>query len=289
VARIVQGSNGRNLDLNSLDITSDGRRSLVRLDEPVPRVDFETWVEGIAKQHAESVTSNFSFIQKEPGRVTAGRQVRDEMAHLSVRYELTVETLPEPGTYRVTFGAPHGDLLKPLPADWTALTPAQYLVPQIVRDGDTIPFEIYHGATPRKLVEYIHFGQRKPLFRTESAREIYSELAEFNVAHAKLRMNGAVAELSSSESLRGSIFWLYVPGQGRYDLAFKPRRGFIAAGEAAGNSLVFAVEGNVIRLDGSERIAEAGSAAYVVYARRDPAWQPGDEKSLPQAGISVEQ
>ncbi len=78
-------------------------------------------------------------------------------------------------------------------------------------------------------------------------------------------------------TIRGGIVWMYVPGFGRYVLAFAahPEAGFTLAGEAAGDAMTLVMDGNVFRIGGKDRIA-AGGGIYNVYARRDAEWLPAD-------------
>ena len=73
------------------------------------------------------------------------------------------------------------------------------------------------------------------------------------------------------------VVWVDIPGQGRYDLSFKPRadQGFERAGEVAENSLVFSLGGNIFRIDCADRIA-TGSGTYNIYARKERDQKPED-------------
>jgi hypothetical protein len=286
VAKLSREAGGRDLELDSLNLTTDGSKLLVPPSKPTARVDFETWVEGVGKQRAESVTSGFASTKRDPGKIIIERYVRDNFRQLYIRYSLIVEMRKDSGTYRASFGSSNAPVPAGLPSNWKVFTPNQYPTPQLLRDGDQIPLYLADGAAGPSLVEYIHFGQSLPIFRKEGARDVYSEDAEFNISEPKLRVNGVGSDLRSG-ALHGPLLWVFVPGQGRYEISFKPRSGFVFTGESSGTSLVFVTETNLLRLDSAERIAAAGSATYRVYARRDAAWIPPDPKDSSRALLGV--
>jgi hypothetical protein len=243
--------------------------------QPTPRADFETWVEGLDREYAESVITG-SDVERHPGKLVIQRYLRDNFRRLDIRYSVILETLPETGTYRATFGVSNAERPKGLNSDWQLLAPPRYPAPQIAKDGDTIPLKLYLSpASGHELMEYIHLGQLPPALRTESPRDVYTDAPEFDISLPRLRMNGVAQELSvPSESFHGPALWIYIPGQGRFDLSFKPASNFELCGEAFANSLIFSSGEDLFRLDGAERIAAAGSAPYRIYARKDAAWLP---------------
>ena len=255
--------------------------------QPTPRVDFETWVEGLDKEFAESVITG-SEIERQPGKVVVQRYLRDNFRRLNIRYSVILETLPETGTYRATFGVSNAEIPKGFNSDWKTLVPPRYPAPQIAKDGDTIPLELYLSPdSGHELMEYIHLGQQPPVLRSESPRDVYTDAPEFDISLPRLRMNGVGQELSiPSESFHGPALWIYIPGQGRFDLSFKPASNFERCGEAFANSLIFASGEDLFMLEGAERIAAAGSAPYRIYGRKDAAWLP-PEKDRSHALIGV--
>lgn len=270
--------------LNSGDpisINAAGTGGLFSTTCPIACAEFEAWVEGLPGDYVESVSTELSAVEREAGKTTLQRFVGDDKRHVYVTYKTVVETLAETGTYRVTFGDSAPAIppwLRP-PADSKLISPVNYPVPQIARDGDTIAVELYAGAgTGQRLVDYIHIGRRVPiLLRTEAARDAYADDAGFSMAHPRLSVNGLGLE-SLAGTIRGPVLWVYIPGRGRFLLSFQPHPdlGFGDAGEVSGNSLTFTIERNVFRIDGAERIASVGSGTYRVYVLRDAAWEPAD-------------
>jgi hypothetical protein len=274
-----------------IEIHPDGSATEL-LSTQAPCVAFETWAEERSSDYAESVQTGFTGIDRTEGKIVLRRFVRDGLRQIYVSYATTVEPLSD-GTYRLSFGPssdqPTADVRGK--SGWKLLSPAKYPVPQIVRDEDSVRLELYADHPTRKLVDYIHAGREdRMVMRTEAPRDYYAEDAELAITQPRFRVNGvandAVAVLP--ETIRGPVLWIYVPGHGRYVLSLHahPEVGFEDAGEAAGNSLTFNVDGNVIRIDTTERVA-AGSGVYTVYALPDSRWEPADLQDRPRIMIGA--
>ena len=268
--------------LANAGIATNGSRIVIPPAQPGPRADFETWVEGIDRQYAESITTDFE-VDKQADKVVIQRWVRDNFRRLYIRYSITLEMLPKAenaaGTYRVTFRDSDAAIPKGIDPDWNVVAPPQYPVAQIARDGDTIPLPLYiNQARGQRLIEYIHLGQQPPVVRKDAPRDVYTDAPEFDISQPKFRLNGVEQVLTApSDPSHGASLWIYVPDLGRFNLSFKPAPDFELAGEAWGNSLIFTINRNLLRLEGAERIAAAGSAPYRIYVRKDTAWLPEEK------------
>ena len=223
-----------------------------------PKAEFETWVEQRSRDYAESVVTGFTDIERAPGKATIHRFVRDNFRNLYLTYTMTFEPIAKTDTFRVTFT----DSAVPYP------------VPQILRDGETIALTLAADArTGRRMVDYIRVGTGVMKPRQDVARDVYAEDAELAIRQPRLRINGVEQRAGSlPATVSAPVVWVDIPGQGRYDLSFKPRadEGFERAGEVAENSLVFSSGGNIFRIDCADRIA-TGSGTYNIYARKDSA------------------
>lgn len=217
------------------------------------RVEFETWVEQPSRDYAESVVTGDTGVERDAGKVTVHRFVRDNFRKTYVTYTITLEAVPETETFRVAFS----DAAIPYP------------VPQILRDGETVAFNLaMDGRTGRRMVDYIRVGTGLMRPRQEVARDVYAEDAQMTITQPALRVNGTAASLFATAS--GPVVRVDIPGQGRYALSFQPRadEGFERAGEVVENALVFSSGGNIFRIDCADRIAN-GSATYNIYARKE--------------------
>jgi hypothetical protein len=267
----------------AIAVGPDGRTILLPPpDAQIPSAMFETWVEQLPSDYMESITAGFSSVNREENKVTARRYVRDNFRHVYASYAALVEKLPEMGKYRVTLSeSPMEADAKLSPAEkWKVVAPSVFPVPQILDDGETIRVALYRDSVNgQELVEYLHVGMQPAIkVRKEAAHDSYAEDAQFAFTQPHLKANGTPFDPALlPETLSGPVVWAYVPGYGRYVLSFlpHPEQGFELAGEVAGDSLVFTVGGNMIRVDCADRIA-SGSGTYNVYALLDPVWQPAD-------------
>jgi hypothetical protein len=263
-------------------------------------VAFETWAEQTLSDFAESPETSVAGIKRTEGKVVMQRIVRDNLRQIYASYTVTAETLPDQGTYRVSFGPPEPPVDMLGKADWKVFAPAKYPMPQIVRDEDTIRLELYSNGTTlktavnttRRVVDYIHVGRPdRMVIRKETPHDYYADDAEIAVSQPRLRVNGASSDAIAAmpETIRGPVLWVYVPGHGRYILSLHAHRelGFEEAGEAAGNSLTFtAPDGNVFRIDTAERVA-AGSGSYILHLLPDLTWEPADPQDRARVMIGA--
>jgi hypothetical protein len=279
-----------------LTIHPDGSATEL-LSTQAPCIAFETWAEERSSEYAESVQTGFTGIDRTEGKIVLRRFVRDGLRQIYVSYAATVEALPD-GTYRVSFGASSDQPIADVrgKADWKLISPALYPVPQILRDEDSIRLELYSDGTTREnatreLVDYIHAGREdRMVMRQEAPRDYYADDAELAVSKPRLRVNGVAFDSIAAlpETIRGPLLWIYIPGHGRYILSLHSHTeaGFESAGEAAGNSLTFTANGNIFRIDTTERVA-AGSGTYTVHMLPDLGWIPADAPDRDRAMIGT--
>jgi hypothetical protein len=255
-----------------------------------PCAEFETWLEPLPENFQPNVAGGFAAIDRGAVKSTLHRFVRDNARRIYVGYSVTIEAASESGTYRVSFGP---SAAPSLPQDWTIGSLAEAPVPQIMRDGDELPVELYPaGPNESGLIDYLRVGARDKMpHRQEAPRDSYAEDAEFTLAQPRLSVNG-VAQPSAAvpETIHGAAVWIYVPGKGRYVLAFAPHAdlGFKRAGEASGSLLTLVIDGNVFRIACADRIA-FGGGIYNIYSLRNPQWEPADpsDRSRPLLGVSL--
>ncbi len=235
-----------------------------------PKAEFETWVEQKSRDFAESVLTGSTSIEREDDKATVHRFARDNFRNLYLTYTMTFEPIAKTDTYRVTFS----DSAVPVP------------VPQILRDGETIALTLADDArTGRRLMDYIRVGTGVMRSRSGVPRDVYAEDAELTLTKPRLRINGVEQRAANSSAIASApVIWIEIPGQGRYDLSFRPRtdQGFQRAGEVSESSLMFSVGGNVFRLDSADRVA-TGSGTYNIYARKEP-----DAASADSAGFTFD-
>lgn len=228
---------------------------------PAAHAEFETWVEQLSRDYAESVVTGFTGIERAGGKATIHRFVRDNFRHTELTYTVTLETMPGSETLRIAFSD----------------SAVAYPVPQILREGETIALTLaVDGRTGRKMVDYIRAGTGTMKPRQAVARDVYAEDAELTITQPRLRTNGVEQQAEGLPNITSApVVWADIPGHGRYFLSFKPRagEGFEKAGEVEENLLMFSSAGNTFRIDCADRIA-TGSGTYNIYARRDSSADP---------------
>lgn len=99
---ILNGGNG-----HDLFVASAGDLSSLDGDRATPCVQFDTWVEQLPEDYAESVIAGFSNAEHGSSKTTFERYVQDNLRLIYVSYKITVEKSPN-GAYRVEFSAPTG-------------------------------------------------------------------------------------------------------------------------------------------------------------------------------------
>jgi hypothetical protein len=212
-------------------------------------------------------------------------------------YDILVEALPQPNTYRVTFRplSISAEKIHPNdPAGWTMVPLSGYPAPQTVHGGDTIALDLFtNPATGQKIVDYIRIKDR--------ARELVyandSPPRDFSVADAELRLmaphvsiNGKLHPATADQAggIAGAAVWFYLPDHGRYFLSLMPHPelGFQKAGEVRGSSLNFTAGGDTITVECNGRIA-VGYAAYNLYVLAEPGWRPRDPHAQTAFGMTA--
>jgi hypothetical protein len=287
-----------NLQIQFSELIGNARGSAV--PNPRPCAAFETWAEQTTSDFAESAGTGVTGVQRTAGKIVMQRFVRDNLRQVYASYTVIVETLSDPGTYRVSFGPPDPPVDISGKADWKLLAPQKYPVPQIMRDDDSVRLELYSNRiasdvtqkVTRRVVDYVHVGrQDRMIFRKETPHDSYAEDAELALTQPRFRVNGATddAVAATPETIRGPVLWVYVPGHGRFILSLHPYEDlrFQEAGEVAGNSLTFtAPDGNLFQIGTAERIAP-GSGAYAVHVRPDAGWMPADPQDRARVMIGA--
>jgi hypothetical protein len=237
---------------------------------PLPRAEFETWAVHRSREFAESVVTGNTGIERAGGKATVHRFARDNFRNTNLTYTMSFEALPGTELFRVTF------------SDSSIRMP----VSQILHNGEEIALNLAEDArTGRRMVDYIRVGSGVMHARQDVARDVYAEDAELAINQPRVRMNGIerpdVEQRSEPVMLSAPVVQVNIPGQGRYLLSFKPRasEGFELAGEAKENSLTFAIDNNIIRVDCADRIA-TGSGTYNIYARKDSSANAPDDAAV---------
>jgi hypothetical protein len=232
------------------------------------------------------------------------RFMADQMRKVYFGYDISIEELAEPNTYRVTFsrikmtpalakavfldGDPSN--WKPLVTGWDSPTV------RTMRAGDVMAIPLLtNSTTGQKVVDYVTFQEPKQqgegfgalnslarefVFAKGTPRDFNAGDAELRIRGPRLSINGKLDSTSQSsalerETVAGPIIWFYTANRGRFclSLAPQPELGFRKAGEVRGSILEFTVGSDTFRIVAGEAIAPS-HAAYNLYVLHDPSWKP---------------
>lgn len=217
------------------------------------------------------------------------RVLIDEERGVYFGYDLLVEPIAETGPFKLTFqplSVQPNNVLQPNPPrrplknasggkvaspddggrqvkKLLPLSVKKYPAAQIVRDGDTIVFDVLvNSKTGLKIVDLIKvmvsaadtlpaISQEGSAFGSSDrpAKDFSVDEVEFNIVSSKLAINGTAVSGASGESgigISGALVWFYVPRQGRFILSLAPRKGFDfhKTGTVYSNKINFSMNGN---------------------------------------------
>jgi len=230
------------------------------------------------------------------GEGTIHRLMWDRRQRVYFGYDVSIDPLPEPNTYRMTFGqltlSPEdtrvlgGDhsTFMPLPApDWSG--PAV----RTVRAGEVFALDLLtNNATGQKIVDYVTVQgpSAKPasdpwhadfIYETGTPREFRAEDAALEIRLPRVSVNGdlGASAITTGVVVYGAAVWFYLPMYGRFILSLTPHPelGFRNAGEIRGSALSFTVGNDTFNLVSTGRIAP-GSGPFNLYVLHDPDWRP---------------
>lgn len=167
-------------------------------------------------------------------------------------------------------------------AKLTALSLPKYPDAQIVREGDTVAFDVLvNSKTGVRIIDLIKVttSSNQPLEPLSSnirgtatarsdnrpARDFSIDAVEMKITSSRLLIDGAPANENSGKfgiGLTGALLWFYAPQHGRFILSLAPHDGydFQKAGTIRGNKISFSAGGNLY---------EWISAAPVVASQND--------------------
>lgn len=241
------------------------------------------------------------------GEGTIHRLMWDRRQHIYFGYDVSIETLSEPNTYRMTFGEltlsqKDTYVLGGDPSTWTALPAPDWGGPAVrtVRAGEVLSLDLLtNNTTGQKIVDYVTVQgpSAKPaadpwhadfIYETGMPRDFRTDDAALEIRLPRISVNGdlGTASVGTGEVVYGAAVWFYLPMRGRFILSLTPHPefGFKSAGEIRGSSLSFTIGSDTFNLVSSGRIAP-GSGPFNLYVLNDPAWRPASgDGSVPAWG-----
>jgi hypothetical protein len=267
-----------------------GNGSVLR---PKFRFYWETRIEPAIPPMADG----FSTVAMEDSTGVIHRIMFDKSTKTYFGYDVLVEDLSDPATFRVTFrtlqlprelsGNVNGFL-----NSWMGLTTPRFPAPQVVNRGAILELVLLsNSSNGQKIVDYVTIQEPESAVRTfqnpaaqnrdfsyapEAPRDITSNDVAMTIRSPRIAINGKAEEsVSDSNSVSGTFVWFYIPDHGRFIISLGPHAesGFRKIGEVRGTSLSFTMGSDTVMLSSAIPIAP-GLAAFNLYVVQQPDWKP---------------
>jgi hypothetical protein len=234
------------------------------------------------------------------GEGTIHRFMSDRRQHVYFGYDVTIEELAQPNTYRLAFSQLTADSVRDVLGDdasmWTQLPAPNWGGPavRIVRAGEVLALDLLtNSATGQRIVDYV--SVKGPAFdpawrfvyETGSPQDFRADDAALELLTPYITVNGQLGAVTSSTGIvaYGSTVWFYLPMYGRFILSLMPHPefGFIKAGEVRGSTLSFKSGDDTFSLVCPSRIAP-GQRPFNLYVLHEAGWRPVDGDASVWAG-----
>jgi hypothetical protein len=241
---------------------------------------------------------------------TVHRYMLDHTRQMYFGYDASVEVLPEPNTYRVTFSqltlTPElAQRIRPdSPSNWRPVPTPGWGSPTVltIRGGEVVAMTLLtNSATGQKIVDYVTVQEpaRRPVtfsnvnapprefgYATGTPRDFRVEDAGLRIREPRVSVNGNLdpSTVAAMDEVSGVAVWFYLPMRGRFILSLSPRPdlGFQKAGEIRGTTLNFKIGSDSFTLVSATQIAP-GAGAFNLYVLHQHSWLPGYQFANPSA------
>jgi hypothetical protein len=237
------------------------------------------------------------------GEGTIHRFMSDKRQRVYFGYDVTIENLTEPNTYRITFSqlTPESllDILIDGGAGWTQLPAPDWGGPAIrtIRAGEVLALDLLtNSATGQKIVDYITVKgpsfdpDWRFVYETGTPGDFRPEDAALDLMtpHITVTTPQGASTIPTGLVMYGPAVWFYLPMHGRFILSLTPRPelGFVKAGEIRGTTLTFNIGNDTFNLVSAGRIAP-GQRPFNLYVLHQPDWWPPDGNVSIWAGGSA--
>jgi hypothetical protein len=244
------------------------------------------------------------------GEGTIHRLMWDRRQRVYFGYDVAIEPLAEPNTYRMTFreltlSSDDAHVLGGDPSSWTPLPAPDWGGPAVrtVRAGEILALDLLtNNSTGQKIVDYVtvQAPSAKPtadpwhadfIYETGAPRDFRSDDAALEIRLPEVSVNGNLGTSAATTGVvaYGAAVWFYLPSHGRFVLTLTPHPdlGFRSAGEIRGSTLTFTSGNDTFNLVSSGRIAP-GSGPFNLYVLHEPDWRPPETDGKSQVWGSAD-
>jgi hypothetical protein len=211
-------------------------------------------------------------------------------------YDVLIDVLPEPNTYRMTFrplvmtSTLAQDWSMDRWSEWMPLPAPRFPSPQNVRSGEILELTLMtNSGTGQRIVDYLSVQEPLPTrspfprapderdfsYATGNPRDFTTNDVELRLRAPRLSVNGKEdpSSIRRIDEAAGTYIWIYVQNHGRFILSLSPHPGFSKAGEIRGSNLTFIDGSDKYMISAASRIAP-GQAAFNLYVLHQPDWKP---------------
>jgi len=238
------------------------------------------------------------------GEGTIHRFMADRRQRVYFGYDISIEVLSEPSTYRLSFSQLTPDsVLQSLgdaSGNWTQLPAPDWGGPatRTIRAGEVLELDLLtNSATGQKIVDYVTVKGSgfdpgwNFVYETGAPKDFRAEDAALDLRTPYISVNGQLgaSAIPTGVVVHGPVVWFYLPTYGRFILSLipHPELGFVKSGEIRGSTLTFNVGDDSFNVASAERIAP-GQRPFNLYVLHEPAWRPPDGKTSVWTGGSAE-
>jgi hypothetical protein len=228
------------------------------------------------------------------------RFMSDRRQRVYFGYDVLIEVLPQPNTYRVSFTQLSSDSIRDIlgndASNWTQLPAPDWGGPAVrtIRAGEVLALDLLtNSTTGQKIVDYVSIKGPsfdptwRFLYETGTPQDFRAEDAALEFFSPHITVTGPVDASSIPTGIvaYGAAAWFYLPMHGRFILSLTPHPelGFVKAGEVRGSTLSFTVGNETYSLASAGRIAP-GQHPFNLYVLHEPGWQPPDGNMSVWAG-----
>src|SRR5436190_18796364 len=203
------------------------------------------------------------------GEGTIHRFMSDRRQHVYFGYDVSIQELAQPNTYRLTFSQLTSESIRDvLGADassWAQLPAPDWGGPAVrtVQGGEVLSLDLLmNAATGQKIVDYVSIKgpsfdpDWRFVYETGTPQDFRIDDAALDLATPQVSVNGQPAAIPGA-FMYGPAVWFYLPAHGRFILSLLPHTdlGFVKLGEVRGSTLNFTAGTDTFNLISARRIA----------------------------------